>query len=258
MKPLLTYILALLIAGLFYQCNTNATLKTVAEKEYGFEADSGYILKKQAIDILAQADYEYYSNKDPKIRDTTDSNAADIKSTDTIGKFYKLKNGNYLACLEDIIHTDRPAVKVLAELDKSGKVLRSEGYHSGMYFCCWANRYEGFRKYGPYFSVKTCGTGSGHCSTAMHLFKEFTPQDMGIYTEIFSAWCTDINIACRYSSTVDIKGDAVTVHYTMQQIHEDDNGTTKVINTEKFDIKYIKRENQWIALDSTKIREFPI
>jgi len=258
MKSFLPYLLAFSIAALFIHCHTNTTLKTVSVKEYGFEADSGYILKKQAIDILSQADYEYYSNNDPKVKDTIDLNAADIKLTDTIGKFYKLKNGNYLACVEDIIHTDRPAVKVLTELDKSGKVLRSEGYSSGMYFCCWANKYEGFRKYGPYFSIKTCGTGSGHCSAAIYLFKEFAPQDMGIYTEIFSAWCTDINIACSYTSTIDIKDNTVTVHYTMQQIHEDDNGKTKVIKTEKFDIKYIERESKWIALDSTKIHEFPL
>jgi len=258
MKPLLTYILALLIVGLFYQCNTNATLKTAAEKEYGFEADSGYILKKQAIDILAQAGYEYYSNKNPKVRDSVDLNAADIKLTDTIGKFYKLKNGNYLACIEDIIHTDRPAVKVLTELDKSGKVLRSEGYFSGMYFCCWINKYEGFRKYGSYFSLSTCSTGSAYCSESTHLFKAITPQNSGIYSFIFSGWCPSLETSCQLTSIMEIKNDTVTMHYKNEQIKEDEDGKTQIIKTEKFDIKYINQENQWIALDSTKIREFPI
>lgn len=226
------------------------------QQSYDFTADSGYILKKQAIDILLKANYESYV--DEGHRDTIDLNLPDINDTDTIGRFYKLKNGHYLTCIEDIIRPDRFNNKILSELDESGNVLISEGYFSGNYYCCWNNRYEGFKKHGEYFSLKTCGTGSAHCSAITHLFKEFSSQNSGIYSYIYTGWCSGIDIACHLTSKMEIKNDTVIMHYTMEQLKERRNGKKKVIKIEKFDIKYIEREHEWIALDSTRIREFPL
>lgn len=47
------------------------------------------------------------------------------------------------------------------------------------------------------------------------------------------------------------------MHYTLEHLKERRNGKYKVIDKEKFDIKYVLREQAWIALDSTKIREIP-
>lgn len=258
MKTLLSCLFVLFTAFLSVVSGTSHPIKSKVQEPYGFTADSGYILKKQAIDILTRVEYESYIDNGQ--RDTIDFNPQNIELSDTIGKFYKLKNGKILACIEDIIRPDRRDTKVLIELDEKGTVLNSEGYFSGMYHCCWSNRYEGFRKHGDYFTMKTCGTGLAHCSTTIHPFKEFTPQVNGIYSDIWTGFCEftpTTPIACHLTSNMEIHNDTITMHYTMEHLKERRNGKYKVIGKEKFDIKYIERESGWVALDSTKIRKFP-
>lgn len=47
------------------------------------------------------------------------------------------------------------------------------------------------------------------------------------------------------------------MHYTKEHLKEGRNGKYKVTDKEKFDIKYVAHEQGWVALDSTKIHEFP-
>lgn len=228
---------------------------TSSKKEpIGFSADSGYIQKEDAIKLLSQVKYDTDTTV---TKDSIDMDLYDIKTTDTIGKFYRMENGNYLAFVYDVIHPDR-YLYMLLESTPNGTVLKSEPYWSGMHQCCWENGSLGFKKYANgYFGTQSCGTGSGHCSSYIYLFKNFTPQGHGICSYIWTGWCVGGEIACNLTSDMKIKNDTVTMHYTMQHLKERRNGKYKVIDEEKFDIKYVAHKQVWIALDSTKIREFP-
>ncbi|WP_294824745.1 hypothetical protein [uncultured Flavobacterium sp.] len=223
------------------------------------KGDSGYIKKEAAIKLLGQAKYdpEYESEE----RDTLDMEAHRYEVSDTLGKYYKMKNGNYLTCLPDIIHPDRFSLLLLIEYSPDGKLIQSEPFWGGMHFCCWDTNYDSLNRHDEgYFSIKTCGTGSGHCSSHLHLFKGFGMQGNDICNYLWTAWCKpgqNVMLACHLTSKMKIKNDTVTMHYTMEHLKERRNGKYKTVFSEKFDVKYVEREQGWIALDSTKIREFP-
>ena len=258
MKTLLPYLLILTVAFLSTGLRTSHSVKTKLQESHGFTADSGYILKKEAIKLLSQAKYDL--GYEPEERDTFDLELINIEISDTIGKYYQTDNGNYLAFLRDIVHPDRD-IFVLMEVKADGTVLQSEPYWTGVHQCCWEKGTEGFMKYANgYFGTQSCGTGSGHCSSYIYMFKDFSPQGEGICSYIWTGWCqftTTTPIACFLTSDMEIKNDTVTMHYTMEHLKERRNGKYKVIDTEKFDVKYVAREQGWVALDSTKIREFP-
>lgn len=223
--------------------------------------DSGFIHKEEAIKLLSQSNYDLGYELEPGQRDTLDLNLPNIKVTDTLGKYYRMDNGNFLACLPDVIHPDRFSILVLLEYSPDGKVLQAEPFYGGMHFCCWDTHYDTLNKHEEgYFSINTCGTGSGHCSSYTHLFKGFAQQGGYICSYIYTGWCVPSHkamLACHLTSKMEIKNDTVTMHYTMEHLKERRNGKYKTVFSEKFDVKYVEREQGWVALDSTKIQEFP-
>jgi hypothetical protein len=220
-----------------------------------FVADSGYILKQEGVTFLLKV----------KGNDTIDVNNSSLKNTDTIGKYYKTKTGNYIACILDIIHPNQNSHPVLFEYTPNGKVLKYENFYSGNYLCCWDNRYEGFKKHGNYYSIKTCVTGSGYCQGLLNIFKEIEPQSpFGITENVWSSICVfqpdeAPALACSLTSTMSIKSDTVSMHYKLEHIAFEgkDDEIRKVKDTEFFDIKYIKKEMGWIAVDSMHISKIP-
>lgn len=219
-----------------------------------FDSDSGYILKKEGIDLLLKSSI--------KGSDTTDLVVEDVKSTDTIGKYYKMRNGNYMACVLNIIHPDRNYWPIVLEMKPDATILADEEFSDGMYLCCWGNYYEGFNKHGDYFSVKACGTGSGFCSGEIYLFKDLQTLSSGsIAKSAWSSLCREGHnnqpLSCRLTSTMDIKRDTVIMHYQLQTI-KSKRRRNKVKKTEFFDVKYIERNSAWMALDSTKLIDLPM
>jgi hypothetical protein len=254
MKTIVTGILLLVVLFEFATPKhfTSATKTLYPE----IKGDSGYIKKAEALKLLVQTKYDM--GYKPEDRDTLDLEASIYKFSDTIGKYYRMDNGNYLAFLRDIIHPDRN-IFTLLEINNKGNVLRAEPYYAGMHQCCWDKHYEGLKKYpGGYFGTESCGTGSGYCSSDIYLFKNFSEQGHGICSYVYSGWCVGGEIACQLTSDIDIKNDTVTMHYTMEHLKEKRNGKYKTVSSEKFDIKYVEREQGWVALDSTKIHEFPM
>ena len=136
-----------------------------------------------------------------------------------------------------------------------------------MYLCCLSSNFDLFNKHGDYYSIKTCGTGSGFCSGNIYLFKEVEPQAESIPKSAWSTMCAFqaegvTAIACSLTSVIDIRSDTVTMHYKLEQFEleeaeESKNEKYNVINTEFFDIEYVKRETGWIALDTTNLSKIP-
>lgn len=222
--------------------------------------DSGFVQKVEALKLLTQARYDLDYHPE---NDTLDINRPDLKPNDTIGKFYGLDNGNRIALLKDITHPNRwPTILLLIEYAPDGTVIQTEPYWAGNYLCCWKDGEWGFYRHdGGYFSIKTCETGSGFCAGDLQVFKGFAPQQNSrIYSNIWSRMCVYTAgpaLACHLTSTMEIKNDTVTMHYTMEHLKERRNGKYKTVFSEKFDVKYVEREQGWAALDSTKIQDFP-
>ncbi|MGQ2982548.1 hypothetical protein [Flavobacterium sp.] len=256
-----------IVAGIFllavlFSFTTPKSNFSKAKNVYSIaKADSGFVYKEEAIKLLSQAKYDLAYDIEPGQRDTLDLNLHEIAVNDTLGKYYRMDNGNYLACLPDVIHPDRFSVLVLIEYDPNGRVLQAEPFYGGVHFCCWDTHYDTLNRHEEgYFSITTCGTGSGHCSSYMHLIKGFGSQGQGICSYIWTSWCQPgrrAMLACHLTSTVEIKNDTVTMHYTMEHLKERRNGKYKTVFSEKFDVKYVEREQGWVALDSTKIQDFP-
>jgi len=256
MKNGLHYILFFLgVISLLVSCTRTLSNSNESHLPARFVADSGYILKKEGISILLKIE----------INDTIDTNYSTLKDTDTIGKYYKTEKGNYLACVLDIIHPIRNASPVLIEYTMDGKIINDENYYGGMYLSCWKNNYEGFKKQGDYYSVKNCGTGSGFYSENIYFFKELEPQGNSVPATAWSSFCLyqaeeKPLLACNITSVISIKSDTVFVHYKLETLEPDESEDVnyKVINTEFFDIKYIKRETGWEALDTLNLSRIPM
>lgn len=159
-----------------------------------FAADSGYIFKGDAISLhKAALDFETVFEKG----DTLDYSRSDLSARDTIGKFYRHSNGNYIVCTQPILYVPTPPVHYILEVTPTGKVVDFAEFSEGMYFCCWTNMRDGFLKHGNYYILKECGTGSGYCSTNLYIFK--SPDAASITTPIrtkyFIAQCEN-GLAC--------------------------------------------------------------
>jgi len=241
------------VISLLVSCNRTISNNNQSHLAFRFVSDSGYILKNEGIAFLLQI----------KDTSTVNVNNSTFKNTDTIGKYYKTKTGNYIACIIDNIHPDKEWHPVVFEYKPDGEILKNEHFYGG-YLCCWKNHYEGFQKHGDYYSIKTCETGSGFCGGHINVFKKLEPQLIDdIPTSAWSSLCAlqaeGPALACSMTSKISIKSDTVIVHYKLKTLEPDESEDVnyKVINTEFFDIKYIKKETEWIATDTTNVSKIP-
>jgi len=256
MKNGLHYILFTLgVISLLVCCTRTLSNSNENHLPVRFVADSGYILKKEGIAFLLQI----------KDTSTVNVNNSTFKNTDTIGKYYQTKNGNYLACVLDIIHPGNNRNPVVFGCKPDGTILKNEHFYGG-YLCCWNNNYEGFQKHGDYYSIKTCETGSGFCGGHINVFKEPEPQTHDyIPASAWSTWCTyqaegATALTSNITSTISLKSDTIMMHYKLETLEPDESEDVnyKVINTEFFDIKYIERETGWEALDTINLSRIPM
>jgi len=238
MKRFLPYLSTLFIAALFIQWDSSA-IKSVPIHKFGFEADSGFILKPQAEQLLKKIHL-----------DTLDVSYIYSKDTDTIGKYYKTAGGNFYACIEVPYH----AAHKIAEVSVDGKIIRSEDFYSGSSFCCWNNSYDGFQKHGKYFTIKSCSTGSAYCSGELDVFEKLTKRTDSSILESEWVGFTGDKYSYDLSSKMQIRNDTIFMKYTIEK------GVLKkkwkVKKTKTFDVFYTLKNSKWIASDTTKLIDY--
>jgi hypothetical protein len=182
--------------------------------------------------------------------------------TDTIGKYYRMENSdNYMMCLLDIGRNYDFETHLIIEVTSNGKLVKSERFFHGNYACCWNNDYKkGFSKYGDFFGIEICGTGSGHCSSWLHLFKEITPQD-SIFPIPFECWSSYEELFGRFSSlNIEIKKDELEIYYvsesgTYEYNEKNKDFDFKIDSTEKFSIKYFYENGKWDTKDKENLEK---
>ena len=239
MKSLIPYLIVLSFSALCLTHKSKYLPQVNKQDNIEFTGDSGYILQPKAERLLRAA----YPDSTGLTYNTN--------INDTLGKYYKTISGNYMLCLPipgDPVH-------LVAEADLNGNIRNKEIFGMGMHHCCWNNNYEGFQKHGNYFSVKTCGTGSGFCSTEYYIFKSLIPQEKqeSIVGYFWSTSC-DGKYSCFMYSDIELRNDTVIMHYTLEK------GVLKKKfkprKTEKFDVIYTGKNSKWIASDSTRLSDY--
>lgn len=206
--------------------------------------DSGFILKNTG--------YQYLLLN--SLTDTS-KNWLLIKDSDTIGKYYRVGNSDtYFMCLIDYSEAFTFETHILIELNSDGKLIKSERFFHGNYPICWGNYYDGFNKYGDYFGIDICGTGSGYSADYLYLFKEISPQENqnSIPINYWSSFSIGSNLSESLSSTMEFIDDYLIMHYLLENGELDDNYEFTVKKSRTFDVKYIFKDKKWITNDSIK------
>jgi len=247
MKSLFLYFVSLLaILCCTLSCKTNTTVEAYTDT-FGFASDSGYVtvgnLHKTLIITPDDTLFKMYE---------------DWKVTDTIGKYYKMANGNYIASVASLGSYKQETIK-LCEATQNGEILKAEEYRFGNYRCCWDNIDDCLKKFGDYYIFTSCGTGSGFCGGDIYLFKNIKPQHwQESIPESIWMWAGP-DMQDHYisiTSKMEMKNDTVIMHYTNQlyeQLEDSETKTTKSL--EKFDITWIQKNDNWVVTDSLKLKE---
>ncbi len=219
-----------------------------------FAADSGYVFKDKAVALQIRAMFK--DVKPSADNDSVDINGSRYNTTDTIGKFYRHHNGNYIVCTKNIILVDQIEVHFVMEVEPDGNILRNEFFYDGMHLCCWDNMRDGFIRKDNYYFLKECGTGSGYCSTELYIFKELVSKDSlkPLNINYFMAPGID-DRAYQLQSDYTLHHNTLTVHYVLEKLKDTKRGY-KVRNRKKFTIEYLEKQGNWTATDSTKLKNF--
>ena len=254
-------ILYILLLVFFFACtnkgketidsNTDTTTKLI------LTGDSGFITKDIGLEFLL-------SNS---LTDTIPNSSAWylFKQNDTIGKYYRMENNNYIMCLIDYGSQKEYwfETHIVMEIGAKGELVKSERFFHGNYPCCWNNAYEGFSKYGNFFGIQICGTGSGFCSSDLYLFKEITPQD-SISSIPFSCYVMIDDVIATfhtfYTLSVELKKDVLIINYILKEGTEQSNkkkgnNTYKVQIIDEFEIRYFYENEQWHTKENDKLEK---
>ncbi|KOS05350.1 hypothetical protein AM493_04370 [Flavobacterium akiainvivens] len=241
MKNLLPYLAGLFGIALCCFLISAKGIKSNRETT-GFVADSGYITPANVLQLL---------KIDPS--DTLYTIDLNAPVTDTLGKYYKMANGNYISSVRVIAHYGY----MLCEARPDGTVLKKEKYIFNNFECCWNGIDNCLRKYGNYYTFLTCGTGTAYCGGELYVFNDIIPQEKQVgITESIWAWTGKKDIYKDLSSKMEMSGDTVIMHYTHCFYREKKNGKHKVKKEQHLDAKYIQQNGKWAAIDSVKVNAF--
>lgn len=213
--------------------------------------DSGFVTKKDGLPFLIANN----------LTDTVGSYWDNLQDSDTLGKYYKIKeSGHFYYCSIDYSPEYTFETHLIIELNQVGKVLQSARFFHGHYHCCWDNRYEGFNRYGDFFGIKTCSTGSGFCATDLYLFKKLRQQEeqTSIPLGQWSAFGNDIGEPRSVSANLEWNKNELIVHYLLEDGVLDDEGNFKVKLTRKMDATFIFKNQHWVCKDREQLAKFDL
>ena len=219
--------------------------------------DSGYLQKEEALSILSVANVvaseEYKENEKY------------IEENDTIAKYYKKTNGNYIILIRN--HLSHWFMSnVLIEFSSQGKILKKEIYP---YSCCGESTpCSDFNKFDDFFCLKVCSCLNGGIGdNSLFLFKEIAPEDALNRIPLYF-WCSESrgrdnvfydggkDLIMEYNGIIKkLENDSLIISYTSKEYilvligegigGEFDSEILETIVKESFDILYVHKDNQW-------------
>lgn len=247
------YFLIIPIFLLIFSCkterNTSCDQRFDIKNSIDFSLDSGYITKKAGLPLLL-----FYG-----ITDTTNSSWNWIKDSDTIAKYYRdQQTGHYFICSFDCSNMFDFSTHIIFELNQNGKLIKNERFFHGNYPCCWENHYNGFNRYGTFYGINICGTGSGYCAKHLFLFKNLIPQDSQKLIPIEYWSNSGEGEAQSLSSLMKIENNEILMHYKLEIGLLDDSLNFNINETREFDAKFKLIDGIWEPEDSTLFESLDI
>ena len=207
-----------------------------------FKQDSGFLRKKEALEILKIASPDLYDSI------PFQEELKGISEKAYMGKYYKEKEQNkYILYIEYLSRSN-----YIFEIYPDLSIIKYRDFASGNYNCCSSN-FDGFKKVGIFYSIRHCGTGSGYCSGYIFLFKDLenAPEDSIIEQYFMFDPVKDIHIFL--SSSVDnITNNSIRFSY---EYIEKDADSKKVILTKRIEVEYNLVGNKWVAKDNIDVEK---
>ncbi|WP_206156159.1 hypothetical protein [Chitinophaga fulva] len=177
--------------------------------------------------------------------------------TVSLGKYYRQREGTFIACMLDPVTEEFP-IHLLIEANLFDDVLKVERYFHWNSPCCW-ERNDGFTKWGDYYFLKICGTGSGYCSTNLFCFQDVVPQD-SLRHVVAGYWSamgnTGTDNIWNIESNMQINGDTLWMHYKLEEFDQEDTVYLQPKDTATFTVMYLKDKKGWRAVDSTMLEKY--
>ena len=240
------YLLTIPILLLIFSCKTEKNIsydqRLDIKNIIDFSPDSGYITKSVALPFLLS-------------HGTTDTNHLywnRVSDSDTIAKYYRdQETGHYFICFFDCSHKSASQTHLIFELNQNGEVIKNERFIHGNYPCCWKNYYSGFNRYGTFYGINICGTGSGYCAKNLLLFKNLIPQDSQKLIPIEYWSYSGDGESQSLSSLMKIENNEILMHYKVEIGLLDDSLNFNINETREFDAKFKLIDGIWEPEDST-------
>lgn len=208
-----------------------------------FKRDSGYLRKKEALEILKIAS--------PRLYDSIpfQEGLKNILERSYMGKYYKEKGQNKYILYIEYLSSSNYIFEIYPDLN----IIKYRDFASGNYNCCWGSDFDGFRKIGEFYSIRYCGTGSGYCAGHVYIFKDLDHVPENSITE--QSYIFDIlNKKYLYliSSIGSITDVSIQYSYTYEETDVEDE---KVLLTKHIDVEYVLVGNKWVAKDNVDIQK---
>lgn len=206
-------------------------------------ADSGFLTRAQVLPFLVNNE----------LADSLNSWWKQWKPADTMGKYYRMQDNNYLVCV--LASDDKGNVEEnrLVVVNSKGLYVESQDFFSD--YCSLNRRTQALQKRGKYFLTYTCGSGSNYGSSWFSLFTKLSERkESGQLLEwqhMGAPDCYDI------ASHWKVSGDSCTIAYTVQKGTSTFNGCEDT-RSEYITVIYTFKNGGWTAADSSKLKKMRI
>jgi hypothetical protein len=175
--------------------------------------------------------------------------------TDTIGKYYAFNTtGNY------IVAFSLGRKVLLLELTPQSDIVNYDLLGHGSHACCWNSFDDMLNRYGPYFGVSTCGTGTAYCSSCIHLYKDGIDVSENAIPAYEYRGTMGLIPGHLLSSEMEFADSCLIMHYELEEfisiLDEDDEWVRdENVSTRQFTVKYVYRNGRFETDEAYKLEE---
>jgi hypothetical protein len=208
-----------------------------------FKRDSGFLRKKEALEILKIANHTLYDSI------PFQEELKDIAEKAYMGKYYKEKDQNKYILYIQYLSSSNYIFEIYPDLN----IIKYRDFPSGNYNCCWASDFDGFKKIGEFYSIRYCGTGSGYCAGHVYIFKDLdnVPEN-SIIEQCFMFNPLEKKNLYLSSSVSNVTNISIRFSYEYIEKNAD---SEKLLLTKHIDVEYALAGNKWVAKDNIDIQE---
>lgn len=205
-----------------------------------FKKDSGYLRKKEALEILKIASPGLYDSI------PFQKSLKEISEKAYMGKYYKEKDQNKYILYIEYLSSSNYIFEIYPDLN----IIKYRDFPSSNYNCCSSN-FDGFKKIGIFYSIRYCTTGSGYCAGHVYIFKDLESAPENSIIEQCFMFNPIKNIHIFLSSSVNnITNNSIRFSY---EYIEKDGDSEKVLLIKHIDVEYVLVGNEWVAKDNIDV-----